>query len=195
MHPPLRFPLRRTRPQPWAPLTDAEWEALAALIPRQRGRPPADRRRTFDAIFWVACSRGPWRELPAELGRADTAHRALRRYAASGLLERLLIAVSRHPLGGDPILLNLEWRVVRAFRRAWRQLSGAALGLARRLGLESALPAPVDDWPRPDLSELILHVSRITMIPGQLHRFTAWRGIRKLLILAKGRVDRFRTTE
>ncbi|WP_270938697.1 transposase, partial [Falsiroseomonas oryzae] len=84
MTPPPAFPLRPTAPIPWRPMTEAEWTALAAVLRRDGpGRPPRDLRATWDAVFWVACSRGPWRELPAALGRADTAHRALRRAAAA----------------------------------------------------------------------------------------------------------------
>ena len=191
----LHFPLRPSPRHDWQPLTDGEWVALAPLLAGSgRGRPPADRRRTMDAIFWIACSRGPWRGLPAELGPADTAHRTLRRFARSGLLDRLLVAVSRHPLAGDPALRPLEWRIARAWRRAWRMLSGASLALARRLGLDSALPAPPADWPRADLSEIIRRVSKITIIPGQPPLPAGVRALRALFRLAIGRLDRFRTT-
>lgn len=156
MHPPAAYPLRPTPRQPWAPMTDAEWAALAPLIaaPARTGRPPADPRRLWDAIFWVACSRGPWRELPPALGRADTAHRALRRHLRAGTLERLLLAISPHPLaGGD--LASLAWRIARAFRRVARLMSMAQLLLARRLGLLSALPCAPGDLPLPGLSEIL----------------------------------------
>lgn len=92
-------------PHPFAPLTDAEYELLRRHLPPERGRrgrPPADRRRTLDAIFWVACSRGPWRALPERLGRADTASRALRRWARTGHLDLLLTLVAgREPGTGS----------------------------------------------------------------------------------------------
>lgn len=99
------FALRPTPPTPWQPLTDSEWAALLPLLRpgAPLGRPPANLRRTWDAIFWVACSKTPWHHLPAHLGRPDTAHRALRRAARAGLLDRLLIAVSRHPLATDSL--------------------------------------------------------------------------------------------
>jgi transposase len=141
--PPPAFPLRRSRPMPWRPLSDAEWETLSACLRRgpgkPRGRPPADARRLWDGIFWVASSRGPWRDLPAEFGRADTAHRALRRAAASGALHRMLLRVSDHPLFAGDALRGIEWFVVRAYRRAFR-ITPHAIAYARRLGLASALP-------------------------------------------------------
>src|SRR5690606_10128069 len=112
---------RHTPPHPWRPLTDAEYEALLPYLPPpgRRGRPPADRRRTLDAIFWVACSKGPWHAPPPHLGRADTAHRQLRRWARAGILDRLLIAVSgRGPTApdDDAALRSLEYRICRAWR-------------------------------------------------------------------------------
>ncbi|WP_372620525.1 transposase [Falsiroseomonas sp.] len=137
-------------------MTDAEWDALAPLVTHadqcRPGRPPADPRRLWNAIFWVACSHGAWHHLPAELGRADTAHRALRRHLEAGLLDRLLVAISPHPLAAAE-LAPLAWRIARAWRRVARLASMAQLMLARRLGLASALPCAPEDLPKPYLSE------------------------------------------
>jgi transposase len=156
MHPLPAFPLRPTPRHAWAPMTDAEWALLAPLVTRETGagRPARDPRRLWDAIFWVACSSGPWRDLPAEFGRADTAHRALRRHSQSGLLGTLLVAVSPHPVNRG-LFATLAWRVARAWRRVTRLLTMGQLLLARRLGLLSALPGPPDCLPKPHLSETI----------------------------------------
>jgi transposase len=127
-------------------MTDAEWHALAAHLPT-RGRPPRDRRATWDAVFWVACSTLPWAALPPELGRPDTTHSALLYAARTGLLDTLLIAASRHPFA-DPAMESLEWRVCCAVRRASRQLRPETLMLARDLGLASALYCPPESVPR-----------------------------------------------
>jgi hypothetical protein len=129
-------------------MTDAEWAVLAPVVTHWTGR-PTDNRRLWDAIFWVACSKGPWRELPEALGRADTAHRALRRAARSGTLGRLLLLVSDHPAGRA---LSLRWRVARAARRVARLLDMRHLLLALRLGLRDALPAAPADLPKPHLA-------------------------------------------
>lgn len=155
MHPPLRLPHRRAAPHPWRPMTDAEWAWLEPALNHRRGagRPPRDLRATWDAIFWVACSRAAWDRLPAGLGRHDSAHRALRRAAASGLLGRLLIGVSDYPvLGGFEAL---RWRICRAARRVARLLTMAQLLMVERLGLRDALPADPAHLPRPDLSETL----------------------------------------
>lgn len=162
-------PLRGlTPPAPWAPLTDAEWDALAPILaalgcglsatPRA-GRPAADPRARLDAIFRAVTlkhpegGRAPWRLLPPEFGKADTASRTHRRWARAGLWARLLVEVA-HP-DCPPVLRRLAHRICCAFRRAIRQMGLRAIVLARRLGLHSALPAPSQWLPDPDLSEIV----------------------------------------
>ncbi len=150
---PPSFPLRPTRPMSWRPMTDAEWAELSQVLnPKGRGRPARDARRIWDGIFWVACSRGPWREMPACFGKPDTAHRTLRRAAQGQALHGMLVRVSAHPLVRGSALHGIAWFVVRAFRRAFRVVRGA-FALPLRLGLASALPCAPTFLPRPDLSE------------------------------------------
>jgi transposase len=150
--PPPALPLRRSRPAAWRPMTDAEWDALRPVVASRLGRPPRDLRQVWDGIFWIACSRLPWTALPARFGRADTAHRTLRRAAEGRRLHVLLLMVSDHPEARRSGLHGLEWPIVRAFRRAFRVAFGA-IAYSTRLGLLSALPA--DPWwlPKPHLSE------------------------------------------
>ena len=138
----------RLNPRPWQPLTDIEWEALRPFLPqgdpeapRRRGRPRQDLRRTVDAIFWVAASSGPWKELPPELGRWATAHRTLSRWARGGLLEDLMVRLVRPAAPVSRVLQGLRWWLARSFRRMARILSHAALVLAKALGLVDAWPA------------------------------------------------------
>ena len=153
-----------TAPLPWRPLADDEYDALAPFLaptgadrPR-RGRPPTDRRAVLDAVFWVACSKGPWKALPPEFGvRPDTASRALRRWAAAGLLDRLLLALAgTNPLlRAPPALRRIGYWVCRAFRRMARRVGLQSVLLARSLHLYAALPCPPFFLPHPDLSEIL----------------------------------------
>lgn len=139
-------------PHPWAPMTDAEWAALALYVTHRRGRPPRDPRRSWDGIFWIACSDRPWAALPRELGHYRTAHSTLVDAGRTGVLDRLLIAVSDHVFAEDA-LVSLRWRVQRAVRRASRQLGAATLYLARDLGLKAAIyctPEALPDLAPPD---------------------------------------------
>lgn len=134
------------------PLTDAEYAFLSPHLSSPRGRRPSDPRRTLDAILWIAATRLPWRALPEHLGRPDTAHRALRRWAKTGQLETALLAThaARHDV---PAAASLLHRLCRAFRRMAKILPLASLLLARRLGLEAALPCAPRHLPDPHLSE------------------------------------------
>jgi len=137
-------------PKPWRPLTDAEWAELRVWLPhgdpdvpyRGPGRPPKNLRRTVDAIFWIAASKGPWKDLPTELGKPGTAHRTLTRWARAGVLEPLLVKVA-HPLAeASATLKSLAYWLARAFRRMARIVGTAALDLVKTvLGLVDAWPA------------------------------------------------------
>lgn len=142
-------------PHPFHPLTDPEFAFLAIHLsdaaPR-RGRRPADLRRTLDAIFWVACSSGPWKDLPPEYGRPGTASRRLRRWARSGTMDRLLAVVAT--AGAEDDIPNaLAWRICRAWRRVSRVVPLSSLVWAKELGLRAALPAPPNFLPDPNLSK------------------------------------------
>jgi transposase len=154
-----RLPHRRAAPHAWSPLTDAEWARLEPLVtPRnaQNGR-PTDRSRLWDAIFWIACSRKPWRELPEHLGKPDTAHRALRRAGHAGIFPMLLLLVSDdRDIGGWEAL---RWRICRTVRRIAKLLPLAVTLMANRLGLRDALPCPPEKLPWPALSENIRRIA------------------------------------
>jgi transposase len=104
---------------------------------------------------------GPWKELPAGFGKADTVSRQFRRWAEAGLWEVLLHSVVQQ--GREPGLRGLAYFVCRAFRRAHRILGLCGLRLARALGMDSALRAPRDWLPDPDLSE---HYHERFLLPG-----------------------------
>ena len=192
--PPPSFPLRRTAPLAWRPLTDAEWHALEAVLRRGGpGRPARDLRLTWDGIFWMACSKGPWRDLPAVFGKPDSAHRTLRRAAAARLLHRMLLAVSDHPLfAGDP-LKAIAWFIVRAFRRAFR-VAPFAIAYARRLGLASALPCEPFWLPQPDLSEGVARAARIMQQSDTPRPMALLRALFHLFRRAAGEPRFWRTT-
>jgi len=137
----------------WAPLSDAEWAALAPYVLRAvgPGRPLADPRGRMDAILHIAVSGEPWRALPDHFGKSATISRHFRRLAHAGLWSRLLEALADP--AAPPALRALEYWLCRAARRAMRLLGMAGLVLARRLGLLTALPMVPWMMPDPDLSE------------------------------------------
>jgi transposase len=142
-------------PRPWSPLSGAEFAALSPVLsgpPRRRGRRPADLRRTLDAVFWIAASTRPWKELPPELGEPDTASRALRRWTRAGLLEVLLARAAQADAG--TALAGLAWWLARAFRRMARIVSLRGLLLVKYvLRLADAWPANPLTLPDRNLSK------------------------------------------
>ena len=152
---------RTSPPRPWAPLSDDEWAVLAPFVIRSAGpgRPLRDPRQALDAIFWLAAQPGralpPWRVLPPEFGKPDTAARRFRRWAEAGLWSRLLRALADPDYPGIAVLRRLESWICRTYRRAWRILGVPGVALARRIGFLSALRAPSVFLPDPDLSEYV----------------------------------------
>lgn len=158
-----RPPPNSTTLEPWAPMTDAEWAALQPLVSPQetrRGRPAADRRRSWDAVFHVALSREPWRALPAHLGRPGTAHRTLLRAHRAGLMRNMLFYLSPKARSYRPELRSLALRLLRAMRRIAGVMTLQQILLARRLGLFPALPVHPDSLPRPDLCPALAEAAR-----------------------------------
>jgi len=175
---------------PHAPLSDAEWNALLPHVRRatRAGRPCDDRAR-FDAIFRVAATDGPWRDLPGEYGRPDTISRYFRRLTHEGLWENLLLALAAAPEGHP--LRNLLGPICRAARRAIRIRGMRIILLARRLNLKRALPAPPWMCPDPDLSEIVFAMPLPRRIPPtrrlRMAAIDYLRTLRKLLTVVAGR--------
>ena len=50
---------------PWKPLSDAQWELIEPVIPKQRtGRPRSRNREILDAILFVLSTNIRWEEMP-----------------------------------------------------------------------------------------------------------------------------------
>jgi hypothetical protein len=96
-------PRPRERASPPEPpqigLTDAEWQAVQALLPPQApptGRPRHDHRRVLGGILWVVRTRASWRDLPPECGKWETAYKRYRLWHDTGLWPQLIAALDAH---------------------------------------------------------------------------------------------------
>ena len=122
-------------------MTDEEWALFAPFVvtrSRQGGRPPADHRRVLDAIFWIARTGAPWRDLPSELGHWNSVWRQFRRWTTSGLWDVLLQALADS--GGDADALQMIDRTV---IRAHHCAAGIKRGFAAsRSGARAAASRP-----------------------------------------------------
>ncbi len=173
-----------TPARPWAPLSDLEWHALYPYLhPRSpAGRQVGDLRQRIDAIFHVACTHAPWRDVPARYGKPDTIARYFRRLTHAGLwqtlLEHLVELEPAHPLRW------IEAFIVRACRRAHRILGIGFLMLIRRLDIRAALNGPPWLLPDPDMSERLLCHTLPAVLRGDLGVI---RLLRRLLRTLAGR--------
>jgi putative transposase len=86
--------------------------------PGQENRPrktARDNRLFVNAVFWIARTGAPWRDLPERFGLWDTVYERFNRWCERGVWGRVLEA-----LGGDPALSNLllDSTIVRAHQHA-----------------------------------------------------------------------------
>ena len=72
-------------------LTDAQWSFLEPLLPkpRLRGRPPTDRRRVIDAIFYLIKGGIQWRLLPVPFPPWQTVYHIFHRWTLDHTWEAL----------------------------------------------------------------------------------------------------------
>jgi transposase len=74
-------------------LSDAQWAELEPLVEACRPHakvPPADLRRTVEAIVWRCSNGAKWRSIPGELGPWWRAAQIFIRWAGLGVWDRLL---------------------------------------------------------------------------------------------------------
>jgi transposase len=112
-------------------LSDEEWSFFEPFVMSASplgGRPPRDHRRVLDAIFWIARTGAPWRDLPAEFGNWNSVFRQFRRWTASGLWDVMLEALADG--GGDADLLQM---IDSTSIRAHHCAAGGRGGLIARL--------------------------------------------------------------
>ncbi len=81
-------------------LSDAQWERIAPLLPGKKGDPgrtAADNRLFLEAVFWIARTGAPWRDLHKEFGCWNSVFQRFRRWAQKGVFERLFESLSDEP--------------------------------------------------------------------------------------------------
>lgn len=128
-----------------AEISDELWAVLEPVLPPtrsgKRGRPAADHRACLEAIAWRYRTGAPWRDLPADLGKWQTAWKRHRRWSGDGTYAELFAEVQRHyGVAGDPDglveqLLSIDSTSVRAHQHAAGAPSGAPRGLPDRIPL------------------------------------------------------------
>jgi len=114
-------------------LTDDEWDAIQDFFPEPKstGRPPVDRRKVVNGIFWILRTGSPWRDLPEEFGTWKTAWRLFDEWNASGLWNAILKQLRASFIDVGEISGQL-WCVDGTVIRAARCASGGGKKTIRR---------------------------------------------------------------
>jgi len=104
-------------------LTDEAWDLIKDLFPKraETGRPPVDRRLVFDGILWILRTGAPWRDLPEEFGKWQTAWRLFDKWTSDGTIDSILNTLRAAYIDADEIDLELwciDGTIVRAARCA-----------------------------------------------------------------------------
>ena len=76
-------------------MADAEWsffEPFLVAVRGRGGRPASDHRLVLDAVFWIARTGSPWRDLPKEFVKWSSVYRQFRRWTLAGLWELVVDA-------------------------------------------------------------------------------------------------------
>lgn len=110
-------------------MSDEEWAFFAPFLVRRgagSGRPPTDHRRILDAVFWIARTGAPWRDLDAWFGKWSTVYRQFRRWTVAGVWDVILEALNESGQGQDAVQM-IDSTIVRAHQHS----AGAKKGDSR----------------------------------------------------------------
>jgi len=109
-------------------ISDASWSIIGPLLPgtsRSRGVTAKNNRLFLEAVLWRVRVGGPWRDLPCGFGEWNSVFRRFRRWAQSGVFDRIFEAVSGDP---DFEYVLIDGTIVSVHQKA----SGAKGGLSIR---------------------------------------------------------------
>jgi len=106
-------------------VSDETWEVIAPLLPGKKGDPGRtgrNNRKFVNAVFWLAKTGAPWRDLPERFGKWNSVFRRFRRWADKGVWERVLEAISEDE---QYDLLLVDSSIIRAHQHAAGGKKGA----------------------------------------------------------------------
>ena len=146
-------------------LTDEQWNAIKNLLPGKEGDPGVtakDNRLFVNAIFFVAKTGIPWRDLPERFGHGHKVFQRFNRWCKKGVFTRIF-EVLRDP---DLEVLMLDSTVIRAHQHSAGQQNSTPeqeqLGRSRG-GVSTKIHVAVDGLGKP---------TKIFLSPGQDHDVT-----------------------
>ena len=81
-------------------LTDEQWLLIEPYFPRPRqgvrGRPAREVRQVMAGVLWVLRTGARWQDLPERFPPYQTCHRHFSTWVRTGVLEKVLKALTRH---------------------------------------------------------------------------------------------------
>lgn len=97
-------------------LDDAQWTRVEHVLPKNNGRPSSRGDRNFvDAVFWIAKTGAPWRDLPPWFGPWKSVYNRYLRWARKGVWEDVFKALQTDV---DPDGSMADASVVRAHQHS-----------------------------------------------------------------------------
>jgi len=79
-------------------LTDERWALIASRLPGKEGDPGChgrDNRQFLEAVFWIARTGSPWRNLPPQFGKWCTAYARFRRWTQKRVWPEIMTALAQ----------------------------------------------------------------------------------------------------
>ena len=119
-------------------LSDDQWDAIASLLPAERGRkarPARDNREMVNAILWVLRTGAPWRDLPEHYPRWTSVYTRFRRWTAQGVWTHALVELTKDAQTEG---FHIDGTIVRAHQDA----HGARKGGLRKSGARAEVRRP-----------------------------------------------------
>lgn len=146
-------------------INDEQWDKIKDLLPGKPGDPGVtakDNRLFINAVFWIAKTGAPWRDLPERFGHWHNVFQRFNRWCKKGVFVRIFETL-RDP---DLEVLMLDSTVIRAHQHSAGQKNSTPekeqLGRSRG-GVSTKIHVAVDGLGKP---------TQIFLSPGQDHDIT-----------------------
>ncbi len=133
-------------------LTEAQYEQIAPLLPKQRGNVKVSNLDVLNAILHVAEHGCKWRGLPKRFGRWHTIYMRMNRWSKNGVLDRVfehlqreqIVRVKVEAMGLDSTIVKVHPDGTGAEKKTARKPSGspAAAGPPRFIWLPRMIGRP-----------------------------------------------------
>ncbi len=110
-------------------ISDYQWGKMEPYCLGRKqdpGRTGSDPRMFLEAVFWIARTGSPWRDLPPKFGNWNTIYRRFRDWARAGVFERIFNAVSGDP---DMEMAMVDATIVKVHRAGQGAKGGLKINL------------------------------------------------------------------